>query len=557
MHVSPTPGPAPAGRLSTFKSDFLASLVVFMVALPLCVAIARACGLPAELGLITGIVGGLIVAPLSGSPLQVSGPAAGLIVLVIEFLEARKQLHASGESPYDHIVALGVVVFLAGLLQLVMAAFRLGLWFRAVSPAVVLGMLGGIGVVIVAKQVHEMIDDRPAASVTENLLTIPAAAYKAVTDADPNPPYHTAAVTAGLVTLFVLLTWKAVAPGRLKVLPAALVAVVAGTLVAEGFGLPARRITVEANLFDRVTWLTPGALGGLIVDRGVWTMAVAIAVIASAETLLCATAVDQMHRGPRTNYNRELMAQGVGNAVCGVLGGLPMTGVIVRSTANVQAGAQTRLSATLHGLWLLLFVALLTAVLERIPAACLAAVLVYTGLKLVNWRAARALWRDSRGEFLIFLVTLLGVVFADLLSGVLLGVVLSAAKLVYTVSHLSIRAVPDPAKKETQLYLEGAATFVSLPKLALALEQVPPGWSVHVYLDGLLFIDHSCLHLLAEWEKQHEATGGRLSLDQDGLRARFDRARVPAANGSGAPPFTATADPALAHPKPHAIDAES
>ena len=153
-----------------------------MVALPLCIAIARACGLPAELGIITGVIGGLIVAPIAGSPLQVSGPAAGLIVLVLEFVNSRTELYASGESPYPAVVALGVVVFLAGLIQLTMAALRLAQWFRAVSPAVVLGMLGGIGVVIFAKQIHEMIDDKPVASVLENLLSIPSAAYKAFTD---------------------------------------------------------------------------------------------------------------------------------------------------------------------------------------------------------------------------------------------------------------------------------------------------------------------------------------------------------------------------------------
>ena len=544
MHTEPSPAPVPVDRGATFKSDFLASLVVFMVALPLCVAIARACGLPAEVGLITGIVGGLVVAPLSGSPLQVSGPAAGLIVLVLEFVTARTQAYESGGSPHGPLVALGVMVFLAGLLQLAMAALGLAQWFRAVSPAVVLGMLGGIGVVIFAKQAHEMIDDKPATSVAENLATIPRAVVKAFTDPDPNPPHHRAAVAAGLVTLAFLVGWKPLAPKRLQVIPAALVAVVAGTLVAEGFGLPANRIKVEADLFSGggFTWLTPGALRDLVTDAGIWKMAAAVAVIASAETLLCATAVDQMHRGPRTNYDRELLAQGVGNTVCGVLGALPMTGVIVRSSANVAAGARTRLSATLHGLWLLLFVGLLPTVLQRIPAACLAAVLVYTGFKLVNVKAAREVWRTSRGEFVIFLATLLGVVFTDLLTGVLIGVALTAAKLVYTVSHLTTRPERDEQRREVQLHLAGAATFLSLPRLARALEAIPTGWGVHVYLDDLQFIDHACLHLLAEWEKQHQATGGRLTLDQDGLRARFDQVRrTVGVNGTNG---QAAADPA-------------
>lgn len=539
--------PTPESRGTPFKHDLLASLVVFMVALPLCIAIARACGLPAEVGLITGIIGGLVVGPLSGSPLQVSGPAAGLIVLVLEFVLGQAERQSAGASGYGPLAALGVMVFLAGLIQLVMAVFRLGQWFRAVSPAVVMGMLAGIGAVIVAKQVHELIDDRPAPSVVENLVSIPAAAYKAATDPDPDPPHHTAAVATGLVTLAFLVGWKAVVPKPLKVIPAPLVAVIAGTLVAEGFGLPARRIAVASNLLDGVTWLTPSALLALGRDTAVLTMAVAVAVVASAETLLCATAVDRMHGGPRTNYNRELMAQGLGNTVCGVLGALPMTGVIVRSTANVTAGARTRWSATMHGLWLLLFVAFLPFVLERIPASCLAAILVFTGVKLMDWRAARDLWRVSRGEFAIYVATLLGVVFIDLLTGVLLGVALSAAKLAYTVSHVTIRAERDEVRREVQLHLAGAATFLSLPKLAAALEAIPSGWGVHVYLDDLKFIDHACLHLLAEWEKQHQTTGGRMTLDQDGLRARFDKVFAPPAttkaNGPGAPgPEQAPAD---------------
>ncbi len=514
--------PSPSGR-STFKSDLLASLVVFMVALPLCIAIARACNLPVEAGIITGIVGGLIVGPLAGSPLQVSGPAAGLIVLVLDFVMLRTRMLESGESAFPILAALGMAVLLGGLLQLGMAAVQLGPWFRAVAPAVVLGMLGGIGVVIFAKQVHVMIDDKPADSVIENLRTIPMAAYKAFTDKDPDPPHHTAAVAAGLVTMLFLVGWKPFTPKRLHVVPAALIAVVAGTTVADLLELDIHFVEVESNLAKGITWVSWGSFSGLVRDGTVWKLAIAIALIASAETLLCATAVDQMHTGPRTNYNRELFAQGVGNTVCGTLGALPMTGVIVRSSANVSAGAKTRLSATLHGAWLLLFVALLPAVLEMIPSASLAAVLVYTGIKLVDYRSVLKLWHQSRTEVVIFAATLIGVVVTDLLTGVMIGVGLSAAKLVWITSHLKVKPEWHADRKEVHLHIAGAATFLSLPKLAAALEKVPAGWDAHVFLDDLSFIDHACLQLLTSWEKQHQASGGRMFLDQDGLRARFDQ----------------------------------
>jgi MFS superfamily sulfate permease-like transporter len=523
MNTSGIENTSGGGRPTAWKSDILASLVVFMVALPLCIAIARACGMPPEAGIITGIIGGLFVGPLSGSPLQVSGPAAGLIVLVLDFVEDRVALVESGSTTISPAAALGVAVLLGGLLQLVMAAMRCGPWFRAVSPAVVLGMLGGIGVVIVAKQVHEMIDDRPAASVLDNLLSIPQAMQKAVADPDENPPNHTAAFIVGVVALTVLIGWKPLAPKRLQLVPAALIAVVTGTLVAEAFGLNARRIHIESNLWQAVTLVEPDVLWTLVKDKDIWTMAIAIGVIASAESLLCATAVDQLHRGPRTNYNRELMAQGVGNTICGVLGALPLTGVIVRSSANVAAGARSRLSATLHGLWLVLFVSLLPFVLQRIPGACLAAILVFTGVKLVDWRAGIQIWRASRGEAVIGLATLIGVVFTDLLTGVLLGVGLAAAKLAYSASHLTFRTETDEDRQEMRVHLIGSATFLSLPKLANVLNAVPKGWGIQIELDDLLAIDHSCLHLLTEWEKQHQTTGGWMSLDQDGLRARFER----------------------------------
>jgi MFS superfamily sulfate permease-like transporter len=526
MHSQHSQVPRNRGIGSSIKADVLASFVVFMVALPLCIAIARACGLPPEAGIITGLVGGLIVGPLSGSPLQVSGPAAGLIVLVLEFVHARTALVENGTSTISPAAALGVAVLLGGLMQLAMAAMRCGQLFRAVSPAVVFGMLGGIGVVIVAKQVHELIDDRPAASVADNLASIPMAAWKAIADSDPNPPHHTAAVLAGLTTLAVLVGWKSLTPRRVHVIPAALAAVVTGTLIAEGFGLSARRIEIGSDLLAGVTWLGPHTVWSLLGDAEMWTMAAAIGVIASAETLLCATAVDQMHIGPRTDYDRELMAQGIGNTVCGMLGALPMTGVIVRSSANVAAGAKTRLSATLHGLWLMLFVAVLPIVLQRVPGACLAAVLVLTGVKLIDWRTGLQLWRTSKAEAMIGFLTLIGVVATDLLTGVLLGIILSVLKLAYTASHLTIRLDRNTARRELHLQLVGSATFFGLPRLARALDAVPNGWGVHVELDELHFIDHSCLHLLTEWDRQHRATGGWLTLDQDGLRARFDRPKA-------------------------------
>lgn len=494
------------------KTDVPASFVVFMVALPLCLAIAKACGVPAEAGLITGIIGGMLVGLLAGSPLQVSGPAAGLIVILLDIVQG----HGVG--------MLGIIVFLAGIIQLAAGALRLGQWFRAVSPAVILGMLAGIGAVVFSQQFHVMVDDQPSRIPLANLVSIPQAVWWGITDAHADHPEHREAACVGLLTFLTLLLWKRVAPERLRSLPAVLVAVVLATAVAALMPVPIQRVQFE-SLASAVRWIDFGNLPALLASASVWQAAVTIALVASAETLLCAAAVDQMHSGPRTRYDREMAAQGVGNAVCGLLGALPMTGVIVRSSANVQAGARTRWSAVLHGLWLLAFVMLMPGVLRLVPTAALAAILVLTGLRLIEIHAVRALWRESRIEAGICIATAVTVFAVDLLAGVMLGVCLSVAKLIYTFSRLRIRRRGGPALGEVTLVLSGTATFIRLPKLAAALEAIPPGAVLRVDFRALSYIDHACLNLFVNWKKQHETTGGRLILDWDALWSRFRTAR--------------------------------
>ncbi len=225
-----------------------------------------------------------------------------------------------------------------------------------------------------------------------------------------------------------------------------------------------------------------------------------------------------------------MIAQGVGNVLCGVASGLPITGVIVRSSANIDAGARTRWSAVMHGVWLLVFVCLLPHTLQLIPKSCLGAILVYTGYKLVNWRTMRQLLQFGKSELLIYLATMVMIVCTDLLTGVVVGIALSAAKLLYTFSHLMIDVRIDSVKRRVQLKLAGSATFLRLPRLARTLEQLPPSCELHVDIGGVDYIDHACLDLLMNWQQQHEGLGGKLVIDWGELHAKF-RGRPNGRNG--------------------------
>jgi MFS superfamily sulfate permease-like transporter len=260
-------------------------------------------------------------------------------------------------------------------------------------------------------------------------------------------------------------------------------------------------VELPANIFTAVQ--IPGTEHFLrLLEPQFLIAAMTVAFVASAETLLSATAVDQMHDGPRANYNRELLSQGVGNSLSGLLGGLPMTGVIVRSATNVAAGARTRKSTMLHGLWLLLFVAALPFVLRMVPTASLAAVLVYTGYKLVNPANVRRLLRFGGAPMIIYAATVVMIVATDLLIGIATGLVLSLLKVLWALSHVDIDIREEPAGNRIDVHISGAATFLRMPRLVDTLSSLPENLHVHVHLSELRYIDHACFDAIAEWEKK-------------------------------------------------------
>ncbi|HET6860629.1 MAG TPA: SulP family inorganic anion transporter [Streptomyces sp.] len=480
------------GRISNLnptsvRRDVLASLVVFLVAVPLCVGVAVASGVPAELGLITGIVGGIVVGCLPGSSFQVSGPAAGLTVLVYEAVQQ-----------YG-LASLGAIVLAAGLLQIAFGALRWGRWFRAISVAVVQGMLAGIGLILILGQVYAMADaDQPSSGLAKiaglpGLVTHVMGSTEAV-----------AAFSIGVSTLALLILWPRM-PAKVRLVPGPLAAIAVATLATAGLALPIAKVEVH-GLLESIQPPGLSELGSLAQVSVIGTV-LAFTLIASAESLFSAAAVDRMTDGARTDYDKELMAQGAGNAVCGILGALPMTAVIVRSAANVQAGARTKLSRVLHGFWLLLFAALIPAALGVVPLAALAAVLVHAGTKLVPVRQLRPLWREHRGEAAILGVTAIAIVVTNMFEGVLLGLLLAVVKTAWETSHVNLD-VRELTGGRLVVAVTGNATFLRLPKILDALEALPADRPVELDLSELRHLDHACRTALDNWAAQHNGADG-------------------------------------------------
>ncbi|RUL78276.1 SulP family inorganic anion transporter [Dyella choica] len=491
-----------------FGRDLLGSIVVFLVALPLCMGIAIASGMPPAAGLITGIVGGIVVGAVAGSPLQVSGPAAGLAVLVFELVR-------------EHgVAALGPVVLLAGLIQVIAGVGKIGVWFRMISPAVVAGMLSGIGILIVASQMHVLIDAAPKARGLENFVALP----DALVSAFKGEVGSVSALIVGLSTMAIMLGWEKLRPHALRFVPGALLAVVTVTALVTLLGTQVNKVNIPANLFATIELPSLSSLASL-AQPSLLVAALTFALIASAETLLSAAAVDRMHKGARTNYDRELAAQGVGNMLCGLLGPLPMTGVIVRSAANVQAGSATRMAAILHGGWLLVFAMLLPWLIRATPVACLAGILVFTGIKMVNLKQMKSLAQYGRGNFVVYAVTTLAIVATDLLTGVLVGFALSVLKLALQSSRLRMGLTDHQEPGMLKLELDGSATFFKVPALTRTLDQVPPNTRVLLDVGRLHHVDQACLEVLTEWQDNARARGCELVVDWKALHARVEGLR--------------------------------
>jgi carbonic anhydrase len=470
----------PGPLFAHWRLDLGASLVVFLVALPLSLGIAIASDAPILAGLIAAIVGGIVAGLLGGAPLQVSGPAAGLTVVVAD-LVARFGWKTTC-----------VIVTCAGVVQIAFGLSKLGRFAQAIPPAVVHGMLAGIGGTIVLGQLHVLLGGTSRSGAVESLRELPGQLANA----------HLPAVVVGVATVLLMLLWPRL-PKVMRSVPAALVAVVLATGLAAaldaGFGT-APRVDLPGGLLAAIELPVLPDGNWAAIAGGVLT----IALIASVESLLSAVAVDRMHSGPRANVNRELIGQGAANTLSGFLGGLPVTGVIVRSATNVRAGARTRASAVMHAVWLAVFALGLVWVIEMIPLAALAGLLIVVGGQLIKVADMRA--AHQHGELVLYLVTMIGVMALNLMEGVALGLALAALLVLRRVVQARVRHLPPTSGGAHEVRVEGVLTFMNVPALAQVLAAIPDGASAKLDM-GAHYVDHAAKDHLTTWVQRHRATG--------------------------------------------------
>ncbi|RSM64196.1 carbonic anhydrase [Kibdelosporangium aridum] len=467
-------------RVSTvLRHDLPASFVVFLISIPLSLGIAAASGAPLIAGLVAAVVGGIVAGSLGGSAFQVSGPAAGMTVIVAGMIEQ-----------YGWPATAGITIA-AGVLQVLLGITKVGRLTLSLSPAVVHGMLAGIGVTIVVGQLQVLFGGEADSDVLSSIAGLFS-----------HPPVW-GAVVVGLITIGLMVLWPKVP--RSHVLPAPLIAVVAATGVEILSGWDVATVQLPDDPLAGLA--IPEIPNGGVLDVGFAVLSVAL--VASVGSLLSAVAVDRMHNGPRADLDRELIGQGAANAVSGALGGLPVAGVIVRSSTNVAAGARTRSSSILHGVWIALFVLFLANVLEHIPMAALAGVLIVVGVRLVS--AGQFKEFRMHGELAVYVVTVVGVVALGLLEGVAIGVAVAVVRSFYRLAHTSVRVQEQDG--EWLVDVGGSLVFVGVGKLVRGLRRIPGGQKVVLQLH-IDFMDHAAFEAIDDWRTGYEGRGGQVEVHE-------------------------------------------
>jgi MFS superfamily sulfate permease-like transporter len=485
---------------SNFRSDVASGLVVFLVAVPLCLGIALASGAPLFSGIIAGIVGGIIIGTISRSHVSVSGPAAGLTAIVLSAI--------NGLGAFDLFLC---AVVIAGLIQLALGFLRAGSISNYFPSNVIEGMLSAIGIIIILKQLpHAVGYDKNNEGIESFIEPAGNNTFSSILNALNY--LHPGALLITVLSILIMLAWnKYPVHKKIKIIPGALVAVIVGVLLNELFIFNGSRLAigkqhlvnlpVPGSLQEFAAQLTLPDLHGFL-NWKVWISGFTIAIVASIESLLCIEATDKLDPWKRyTSTDHELKAQGIGNIVSGLLGGLPTTSVIVRSTANINAGARSKLSTIIHGILLLICAIAIPAVLNRIPLATLAAILILTGYKLCNPGVFKKMWQNGKYQFIPFAVTVIAVVFTDLLKGVALGLVVS----IIAILRVNLKTPYFFKRSEyhdgDNIYIRLAeeVSFLNKAAIKLTLEHLPRNSQVTIDAAASVYIDHDVMQVIREF----------------------------------------------------------
>ncbi len=505
-----------------FKTDLLSGVVVFLVALPLCLGIALASGAPLFAGIIAGVIGGIVVGVLSGSQLSVSGPAAGLTAIVL--------MAINNLGSYE-VFLLAVV--LAGVLQLLLGIAKAGTISNYFPSNVIEGMLTAIGIIIILKQLPHAVGydvdnegdfffiEKGTGHNTFSAL-IDAVNYS-----------HLGALLICLVSLGILIAFNKVPfLQQLKVVPGALVAVASGIILNEVFKASGSTLAISQEHLVKLP--VPDSIEAFIGqfslpdftainNPAVWITAATIAIVASIETLLCIEAADKLDPLKRySNSNRELFAQGTGNILSGMIGGLPMTSVIVRTSANVNSGGRTRTATIAHGVFLLLAVVAIPGLLNKIPLACLAAILLMIGYKLASPKVFKHMWESGKYQFIPFIVTVTAVVFTDLLKGVAIGLVVSIFYILRANLHLAYFFHKEEHHEGETITIKLAQEVSFLNKAAIkqTLNHLPAGSRLVVDASDTFYIDHDVLELIKDFKNTSSKEKG-ITMTLTGFKSEY------------------------------------
>lgn len=484
-----------------FKTDIQSGVVVFLVALPLCLGIALASGAPLFAGIIAGVIGGIVVGTLSNSQLSVSGPAAGLTAIVLAAI--------SSLGSYETFL---MAVVLAGGLQLLLGLAKAGTISNYFPSNVIEGMLTAIGIIIILKQLPHAIG-YDADNEGDFFFIEKGEGHNTFSSIIDAINYsHLGAVLVTLVSLAILIAFNKVAfLKNLKVVPGALVAVIAGVLLNEAFKSSGSNLAIAQE--HLVNLPVPQSFSDFIgqfsrpdfaaiTKPEVWIVALTIAIVASIETLLCIEAADKLDPLKRyTNTNVELFAQGTGNILSGLIGGLPMTSVIVRTSANINSGGRTKVATIAHGVFLLLAVLTIPTVLNKIPLACLAAILLMIGYKLASPTVFRHMWKNGKYQMVPFIITVVAVVFTDLLKGVAIGLVVS----IFYILRANLKLAYFFKKEEyhagevVTLKLAQEVSFLNKAAIKQTLSHLPENAKLVIDASDTFYIDHDVLELIRDF----------------------------------------------------------